>query len=208
MPEGANPVQPQSQPRQPVQPERRYNHAAPLATGLVLLLLFVLGMLGWIAFKEAGHQNERDWMIMPAGQQQMMAASAASSSGSGAAAAAAAPAGAQHVHLVVDPPPLYGVKNPHGAVVDAFVPADFTVHAGKPVVVTVLNYDSMPHTWTAGGLGVNEMVPAGGPHSPTKVTFTFTPKSAGTFTWQCEAPCNPWSMAHMGYMEGTVTVTA
>ena len=135
-------------------------------------------------------------------------APSASSSGSGATAAAAAPAGAQHVHLVVNPPPLYGVKNPHGAVVDAFVPADFTVHAGKPVVVTVLNYDSMPHTWTAGGLGVNEMVPAGGPHSPTKVTFTFTPKSAGTFTWQCETPCNPWSMAHMGYMEGTVTVTA
>ena len=200
-----NPVQPE-QPEQPEQREQRYNHAAPLATSLALLLLFVLGMLAWIAFKEAGHQNERDWMIMPAGQQQMMAASAAGTSA--ATPAAPSPAGAQHVSLKVNPPPLYGVKNPHGTVVDAFVPADFTVRVGKPVVVTVLNYDSMPHTWTAGGLGVNEMVPSGGPHSPSKVTFTFTPKSAGAFTWQCETPCNPWSMTHMGYMEGTVTVVA
>jgi plastocyanin len=132
----------------------------------------------------------------------------AASSPASATPAAPSPAGAQHVSLKVNPPPLYGVKNPHGTVVDAFAPADFTVRVGKPVVVTVLNYDSMPHTWTAGGLGVNEMVPSGGPHSPSKVTFTFTPKSAGAFTWQCETPCNPWSMTHMGYMEGTVTVVA
>ncbi len=206
MTQQATPLEPEATTQQATSPgpERRYNHAGPLAVTLAVLLLFVFGMLAWIGFKEAGNQNERHWMIMPAGQAQMMAASSASGPSS---APTPAPPGAQYEKLSVNPPPLYGVKNPHGTVVDAFVPADLTVKVGKPVVVTVLNYDSMPHTWTASGLGVNEMVPAGSAHSPSKVTFTFTPKSAGSFTWQCETPCNSWSMTHVGYMEGTVTVT-
>lgn len=124
-----------------------------------------------------------------------------------AAAPAAATANVKHVSLVVDPPPLYGVKVA-GAVHDAFVPGTFTMEADTTVVVSVTNYDAMPHTWTSASLGVNALVPPGSQSSPSHMTFTIHPKKAGTFTWKCTTPCDPWSMAHVGYMEGVVTVTA
>ncbi len=124
-----------------------------------------------------------------------------------AAAPAAATTNVQHVSLVVDPPPLYGVKV-DGAVHDAFVPGTFTMKAGTTVVVSVTNYDSMPHTWTAPALGVNAQVTPGSQTSPSHVTFTIHPTKAGTFAWHCATPCDPWSMSHVGYMEGFVTVTA
>lgn len=178
-------------------PRRRLAAIAMLfaSTAMVLLAGLLLAMTALVGTV---------WSETTSGPQSQSSASSASGPSS---APTPAPPGAQYEKLSVNPPPLYGVKNPHGTVVDAFVPADLTVKVGKPVVITVLNYDSMPHTWTASGLGVNEMVPAGSAHSPSKVTFTFTPKSAGSFTWQCETPCNSWSMTHVGYMEGTVTVT-
>jgi hypothetical protein len=41
------------------------------------------------------------------------------------------------------------------------------------------------------------------------MTFTFTaPKKAGRYQWWCAVPCDPWAMAHDGYMRGYVTVSA
>ncbi len=40
------------------------------------------------------------------------------------------------------------------------------------------------------------------------VTFFAYFNDTGTFTWNCLAPCDPWSMAHFGFMEGNMTVVA
>lgn len=74
--------------------------------------------------------------------------------------------------------------------------------------MTVLNYDDMPHTWTAAALGVDAAIPAGSARSPSTTTFVIDPRAAGTFEWRCTTPCDPWAMAHEGYMRGTVTVAA
>jgi plastocyanin len=93
---------------------------------------------------------------------------------------------------------------------DAFLPADFTVRAGATVTITVTNYDSGQHTFTAPGLSVNGMIPGGGSMAaPTHATFTFTaPTKPGKYAWWCAMPCDPWAMAHDGYMRGYVTVSA
>jgi heme/copper-type cytochrome/quinol oxidase subunit 2 len=79
---------------------------------------------------------------------------------------------------------------------------------GKVYEVTVLNYDSMPHTWTAPGLGVNAVVPAGSRSKPSVTDFTVHPTKAGTYQWFCATPCDAWSMVHNGYMRGYVKVVA
>jgi plastocyanin len=93
---------------------------------------------------------------------------------------------------------------------DAFLPADFTVRAGATVTITVTNYDSGQHTFTAPGLSVNGMIPGGGSMAaPTQATFTITaPTKPGKYAWWCAMPCDPWAMAHDGYMRGYVTVSA
>ena len=40
------------------------------------------------------------------------------------------------------------------------------------------------------------------------VTFFAYFNETGTFTWNCEAPCDPFSMATDGFMTGTMTVVA
>jgi hypothetical protein len=40
------------------------------------------------------------------------------------------------------------------------------------------------------------------------VTFFAYFNTTGTFTWNCLAPCDPYSMAHFGFMEGNMTVVA
>ena len=57
-------------------------------------------------------------------------------------------------------------------------------------------------------LGVNATIAEGSATHPAKTTFTFTaPSSAGTYEWFCDFPCDPWAMAHKGYMRGDVTVS-
>lgn len=119
----------------------------------------------------------------------------------------AAPA-VQQIHLVVNPPPLFGVQNPAGDTVDAFVPANFSVKVGVPVRVTVTTYDDAAHTFTSAGLGINQMIGGGSQDHPADVTFTFTPTRTGTFTWFCRTDCDPWAMATVGYMRGIVTVVS
>jgi plastocyanin len=126
------------------------------------------------------------------------------------AAPIALPAGAkvEQIKLEIDPPPLDGVRNPLGEIVDGYVPASFTMTAGDTVEVTVANYDAFPHTWTSPSLGVDASIAPGSPTSPTITRFLIHPKEAGTFAWQCETPCNAWSMSHVGYMKGFVKVVS
>lgn len=134
----------------------------------------------------------------------------------------AAPASAQRAATVVATPKPEAVSlkvkadDEHGRLGpdkqwhDAFLPADFSVQAGSTVTVTVTNYDGGPHTFTAPSMNLNAIIPGGGSLSaPKTVTFTFkAPSKPGSYQWWCSVPCDPWAMAHDGYMRGVVTVTA
>ncbi|MHB1569199.1 MAG: cupredoxin domain-containing protein [Solirubrobacteraceae bacterium] len=120
-----------------------------------------------------------------------------------------APRGAQTLTLDVRSDSEHGRRGPDGTWHDAFLPADFAVHPGYAVTVTVSNYDDMPHSFTSRSLGVNETIPAGSASAPSKMTFTFTaPSKPGSYQWWCALPCDPWAMTHDGYMRGDVTVRA
>ena len=113
------------------------------------------------------------------------------------------------VKLVVKADDEHGRLGPDGKWHDAFQGGDFSVKAGQLVTVTVANYDTSPHSFNSPSLGVNETIPAGGPKTPHVVKFTFkAPSTAGAYQWFCALPCDPWAMAHDGYMRGHVTVTA
>lgn len=140
------------------------------------------------------------------------AATKASNSRAAAATQAAvktASVAATHMTIVVKSDTEHARKGPDGKWHDAFLPAHFSVRAGQRVSVTVNNYDDAQHTFTAPTLGVNKVIPAAAGKKAGTVTFTFTaPAKAGTYTWICAMPCDPWAMAHDGYMQGHVTVTA
>lgn len=127
---------------------------------------------------------------------------------------ASAPAAAtEAVKLTIKSDDEHGKRGPDGKWHDAYLPGNFTVHAGDKVTVTVYNYDSGSHTFTSATLSpsgaINEMIPAGSETAPHKTTFTFTaPSKTGKYLWWCAMPCDPWAMAHIGYMRGYVTVVA
>lgn len=118
----------------------------------------------------------------------------------------------QTVKLLIKSGAEHGRWGANGRWDVAYLPADFSVHAGDKVTVTVYNYDNGPHTFTSPSLGVNQMIPAGGGSlsaPPSRVTFTFTaPTKPGRYAWWCTIPCNPYSMSHNGFMRGYVTVQA
>ncbi len=139
------------------------------------------------------------------------AAVSASSGHAGGATGLAAPVvKSESLSVIVKTDTEHGRKGPDGTWHDAFVPADFTVHAGDKVTVTVQNYDSSPHSFTSASIGVNEIIAGGGtPGAAHATTFTFTaPKKAGAYQWWCSVPCDPWAMKHNGYMRGIVTVVS
>ena len=73
--------------------------------------------------------------------------------------------------------------------------------------MTVRNYDEAAHTFTSTELGTNQMIAAGSAGSPSTTTFTVTaPTKRGRYQWHCMMPCDPWAMAHDGFMTGFVTV--
>ena len=108
--------------------------------------------------------------------------------------------------LIVRSDDQHGRKGPDGKWHDAFLPADFSVARGARVKVTILNYDDSPHSFTSPGLHLNELVPGAKGKTPGRITFTLTAKKAGKYAWWCNQPCDPWAMAHDGYMRGFVTV--
>jgi len=138
------------------------------------------------------------------------AAPATASAGGSALGTAAAPLPApQTINVGVKADDEHGRLGPDGKWHDAFLPADFKVHPGAKVTVTVKNYDGGAHTFTSPSLAVNATLPAGSLSHPHQTTFTFTaPKKAGRYAWWCAIPCDPWAMSHDGYMRGYVTVAA
>jgi plastocyanin len=117
------------------------------------------------------------------------------------------------VKLVVKSDVEHGKRGSDGKWHDAFLPGDFTVHPGDTVTVTVYNYDNMMHSFTSSSLSsaqlINQMIPAGSAGSPSQTTFRFTaPSKPGKYAWWCAVPCDPWAMAHDGFMRGYVTVAS
>lgn len=101
------------------------------------------------------------------------------------------------VDLSVSP----GIKpGPNGKLHDAFSVTNFTVRAGQPVKLVINNTDSSDHSITTmGGGGVNIIV------RPGIHTYTLLVHTRGRFEWMCTQPCDPYSMAHLGYMRGYIT---
>lgn len=176
------------------------------------------------ASKEAAwHQ----WMMVGVGLTALMSilaiivsmvalSSTGNDNGSAQAAAASTPASAP----VATPPPMavklivkaddeHGRKGPDGQWHDAVLPASYAVRPGQTVNVTVYNYDSGTHTFTAPTLGVSAVIAAGSANAPQETTFKFTaPSQPGAYQWWCSDPCDPWAMGQQGFMQGTVTVHA
>jgi plastocyanin len=115
----------------------------------------------------------------------------------------------ERVTMVVVP----GVRlGPDKKMHDAFTPTDITAVAGQKIVVTVYNYDTGPHSFTAPALGLNVVIPGARQNGvPAVKTFSFTVKKAGSYKWLCVMPCDDvakgWAMRHENYMAGTVTIT-
>ena len=123
-------------------------------------------------------------------------------------AAVAAPAAhVDHVSLTIKADTQHARKGSDGKWHDAYLPAAFSVRSGDKVVVSIRNYDPAPHTFTAPRLGLNVVIRPGSGAHPSLTTFTFRAPKAGTYIWQCAAGCDPWAMAHLGFMRGRVTVT-
>lgn len=81
---------------------------------------------------------------------------------------------------------------------------------GKPV--SYVPNSQIAHTFTALGLDVNAAIPAAPEGGTDTIVLKFTPTKAGTFPWQCFAPCGTWSngfgaaMDKPGWMQGKITV--
>lgn len=138
----------------------------------------------------------------------------------------------RHLTITIKSDEQRAKKGPDGAFHDAFLPAGFTVRPGQRVVVRFRNFDDSPHSFTSpgrgagaampvrargaqrgrtatpgGGLGVDAIIPGGTDGAPGTATVAFTaPAKAGKYAWFCKLPCDPWAMAHDGFMRGYVTV--
>ena len=105
-----------------------------------------------------------------------------------------------------------GVRlGPDGKMHDTYTPTDLAALAGQKVIVTLYNYDTGQHTFTAPALHLNVMIPAARRTGvPAVKTFTFVAQQAGVYHWRCKWPCDDvakgWAMLHQGYMAGTITI--
>lgn len=134
---------------------------------------------------------------------------AAPAQGGSAPASANAVAAPQHTSAVawrMYADSNHKAKGPDGKWHDAMIPGNPTVQAGK-VTVTAYNYDTAVHTINSSALGLAEKIPPAHGNNPGRLTFTFTAKP-GKYQWICIMPCDPWAMAHNGYMRGYITVKA
>jgi hypothetical protein len=90
---------------------------------------------------------------------------------------------------------------PEGEKHDAFTVTEFSVHAGQPQTLVIDNTDTVPHSITAAGAGVNIVV------MPGTHRYTLDVKTPGKYLWFCHFVCDEWAMEHVGYMSGYITVS-
>ncbi|HEY7935123.1 MAG TPA: hypothetical protein VID48_14995, partial [Solirubrobacteraceae bacterium] len=104
----------------------------------------------------------------------------------------------QQVSLYVAPSWKPG---PGGERHDAFSKTNFTVKVGQTLRMTIDNRDSAVHSITSAEAGVNIVV------MPGVHTYTLVVHQTGDFKWVCAYVCDPFSMAHTGYMQGYIRAT-
>lgn len=103
--------------------------------------------------------------------------------------------------------PLAG-DSPYGQVLGTV--GDTELVDGKPV--SQIPNKEVSHTFTVPGLGLNIVIPAAPKGKTVTVVATFKVPKAGTYNWQCEAPCGTTSsgwggpMETPGWMQGSITV--
>lgn len=175
--------------------EQAWREWMMVGVGWTILLSLIAMIISLVAL---GSSNPTTTMVMGQGN------------GSGLREAAVK---SEAVKLVIRSDTEHGKMGSDGKWHDAFLPANFTVHAGDRVTVTVYNYDTMAHSFTSSSLSssqlINQMIPAGSSGSPSTTTFTFTaPSNPGQYSWWCAMPCDPWAMDHVGFMRGYVRVAA
>jgi plastocyanin len=124
------------------------------------------------------------------------------------AAAAASQVPSESVTLAVKSDTEHAKKGSDGKWHDAFLPGNFTARSGSKVTVSISNYDTAVHTFTSSALGLNVKIAAGSAANPKVTTFSFTAPKAGNYTWMCMGNCDTWAMTHMGFMFGSVKITA
>jgi hypothetical protein len=88
-----------------------------------------------------------------------------------------------------------------GKLHDAFSVTNFYAHAGHPVKLVINNTDDVAHSIVSPDAGVSITV------KPGTHTYTLLVRKAGRFQWFCMMPCDPYSMAHDGYMRGYITAS-
>jgi hypothetical protein len=114
-----------------------------------------------------------------------------------APSAAVTPA-ARQISLYVAP----GWKpGPGGERHDAFSKTNFNVKVGQTLRMTIDNRDTAIHSITSAEAGVNIVI------TPGVHTYTLVVHQAGHFKWVCAYECDPFSMTHIGYMQGYITAT-
>jgi hypothetical protein len=119
-----------------------------------------------------------------------------------AATVAAAPATPTEVAKVVNLKVIpEGKKGPEGTLHDEFTVTNFSVKVGEPVTLHIDNTDNTVHSITSAEAGVNIVV------QPGTHNYTLKVSKAGKFEWNCAFPCDPWAMAHPGYMAGYITAS-
>ena len=100
------------------------------------------------------------------------------------------------VYLTVSPEVKPGAD---GKLHDAYSVSDFYVRAGQPIKLVIHNTDNVNHSITSPEAGVNITV------HPGTHTYTLVVSKTGRFEWHCRYPCDPYAMAHPGYMMGYIT---
>jgi hypothetical protein len=112
--------------------------------------------------------------------------------------AAALPPVAKLVVLKIIPE---GKLGPEGEKHDAFTTTEFNVRVGQPQQLRIDNTDTVPHSITSPGAGVNIVL------MPGTHTYTLLVRHAGVFLWFCAFRCDEWAMQHPGYMSGYINVS-
>jgi hypothetical protein len=159
--------------------------------GLGIFAAVVMSMVALIQTGQAGGTGTASARGPAAAMSPATMSPAAMSS----SASAAAP---QVVDLKVVPE---GKKGPEGKLHDVFTVSEFHVRVGQPLTLHIDNTDTAPHSITSAEAGVNIVI------QPGTHDYTLEVAKAGKFEWNCALPCDPWAMAHAGYMAGYVTAS-
>ena len=176
--------------------QERFDQEVATKGKVVLQVLAGVGIFGallmsMVALAQSGERRE-------AGMASTVTAAAAVAAGPAASVAATPTA----VPKVVDVKVIAeGKKGPEGTMHDEFTVTNFRVNVGQPVTLHIVNTDTTVHSITSAEAGVNIVV------QPGTHNYTLEVSKAGKYQWNCAFPCDPWAMAHPGYMAGYITAS-